>query len=102
MTNLILSDFTDHVGGAFRLSHADGERMMTLTEAKALSAGGKEGDDTPGRQGGAFSLLFENIADDMLPQGIYRIEHPRHDGIDLFLVPVGACAGGFVYESVFN
>ena len=66
----------------------------SLIEAHAL------GRDQLGRQ--AFSLVFEGPAAPVLPQQIYRLEHPAMDAMEMFLVPVGLSTNGVRYEAVFT
>lgn len=52
-----------------------------------------------------FSVSFAlPLEDTYYPQGIYTIEHPRLDALELFLVPLGPGADGrsFHYEAVFS
>jgi len=35
-------------------------------------------------------------------QGIYRIDHPVINGLDVFLVPIGKDNKGMKYEAVFS
>jgi hypothetical protein len=45
-----------------------------------------------------FSIVFSGPADPILPQAIYRLEHPELGAFDLFLVPIAAGS----YEAVFT
>jgi len=38
----------------------------------------------------------------LLPQGIYRLHHPTHGALDLFMAPIGPDARGMRYEIIFN
>ena len=49
-----------------------------------------------------FSLFFRGPADICVPQGTYSLEHEKMGALDIFVVPVGRDADGFLYESVFN
>lgn len=55
----------------------------------------------PGGRAG-FSLVFESEGGPVLPQRIYRLEHPSLGVTDLFLVPLGPGAAGMRYEAVFG
>jgi hypothetical protein len=50
----------------------------------------------------AFSLMFFGPNQPILPQCIYRINHPEMGGLELFLVPIGIVNGGMGYEAVFT
>lgn len=45
-----------------------------------------------------FSIVFSGPADPVLPQAIYRLEHPELGAFDLFLVPIAPGS----YEAIFN
>ena len=47
-------------------------------------------------------VLRENGARRMLPQGMFRFEHPVHGTLDLFTVPIGPDGVGACYEIIFN
>ena len=49
-----------------------------------------------------FSLVFRGPKEPVLPQQIYRLEHPRLGSLELFLVPVGPDTVGMQYEAVFT
>jgi hypothetical protein len=54
---------------------------------------------TPGADRRAqFSIVFSGPSDPILPQAIYRLEHPELGAFDLFLVPIAAGS----YEAVFT
>ena len=48
-----------------------------------------------------FSIVFLGKSEPLLPQGIYRMRHPRLGAMELFVVPVGVDAKGVRYEAVF-
>jgi hypothetical protein len=51
----------------------------------------------------AFSVELQTTGDmTMRPQGIYRINHPVINGLDVFLVPIGLDRNGMKYEAVFS
>jgi len=49
-----------------------------------------------------FSLHFQGPVDAPIAQGVYRIEHPEFEPLDLFLVPLGKDQKGVTYEAIFN
>lgn len=55
-------------------------------------------------QGGRkpFSLIFQGPVAVILPQRIYRIVHPTHGALDIFLVPIGPDKSGMRYQAIFT
>ena len=52
---------------------------------------------------GAFSIELQTTGDmTNRPQGIYRINHPVINSLDVFLVPIGKDSNGMKYEAVFS
>ena len=49
-----------------------------------------------------FSLVFRGPNDQLLGQGMQRVEHDEFETFDLFLVPIGRDEAGPLYEAVFN
>jgi hypothetical protein len=49
-----------------------------------------------------FSLILSGPPAPMLPQGSYRVQHPRLGPVDLFLVPIARNATATQYEVIFN
>lgn len=90
---LTLACFEPLVGSRFALRLDGGAYLPArLVEARAGAPAGNR----------SFSLMFQAPAEPVLPQRIYRLEHPQVDAIDLFLVPVGRSAAGLHYEAVFG
>ena len=103
MSLLRIGDISRLVGDEFRLEHADGQKILQLAEAKALSGGDETPDNaTRGRPGGPFSLVFEGAASEAFQQGSHKIEHETLGAIDVFLVPVGQSGDKITYEAIFN
>jgi hypothetical protein len=50
----------------------------------------------------AFSLFFHGPLEQFLPQGIHTLQHEPLGEMEIFLVPVGRDASGFLYEAAFN
>ncbi len=89
-----LESFAPHVESSFRvLAAPDQSVQITLVSAEDRGS-------TPSHE--CFSLLFRGPVDSFLPQRIYAMEHEVLGQMDLFLVPVGQEARGFVYEAIFN
>jgi len=49
-----------------------------------------------------FSLVLSGPPAPMLPQGSYRVRHPRLGPVELFLVPIARNATATQYEVTFN
>lgn len=49
-----------------------------------------------------FSLVLRGPRSPALPQGTYRVGHPRLGEVQLFLVPIAQDAQGMRYEVTFN
>jgi uncharacterized protein DUF6916 len=93
-----VDDFVPLIGERFWLRTEAGSIAVALME---VSPSGSRALGLPaGRVG--FSLVFQGPQTPALPQRIYRIEHPRRDGLDLFLVPIGESEAGIRYQAVFN
>lgn len=89
MRELTGAAFQPHLREEFRL-HGGPASMPALTLA-----------DVNG-EGRPFSIEFLGPRDPVLPQRIYRLEHPALGALELFIVPIGRDADGVRYEAVFN
>ncbi len=49
-----------------------------------------------------FSVVFRGPVSSVLPQKIWKMEHPRLGTFSLFLTPLGAKEDGATYEAVFH
>lgn len=88
-----LEDFQARLGMTFAVGDADDSPILTLSEAKSVGTGQREG--------GAFSVVFESHEDLGLEQQIHALT--ASDGtVEIFLVPIGPFGKGFGYEAVFT
>jgi hypothetical protein len=96
---LVLEDFAPHVGTDFTLPGTDESAPVdfTLTEATALSNRAY-----PGQARAPFQLIFRVAAQDVYPQGMYRLTHPAMGEHDLFLVPAAQTDAGVDYCATFS
>jgi hypothetical protein len=46
--------------------------------------------------------MFRVVAQDVYPQGVYRLTHPTIGAHDIFLVPAGRTDAGVDYCATFN
>jgi hypothetical protein len=95
LDKLAREDFEPLVGGTMQLVCGEVLVSVEVVEARALASPSPRA--TP-----PFALLLRAPMDFRGGQGMYRLEHPKHGPIDLFLVPVGPDAKGMCFEAVFN
>ena len=87
-----LDTFSGRDGERFRVE-VEGHEPIELELAEVTDHG------TPGaNRRSQFSLVFRGPDEPLLPQGIYRVEHPEIGTFDLFLVPIAPAT----YEAVFT
>lgn len=91
-----LARFEPLVGSQFSL-HVEGHGPLV---ARLLEAQAGRCPAPHGRL--PFSLTFEGPQQPLLPQRIYRVEHPELEAMEIFLVPVSRSDQGVQYEAVFN
>ncbi|HYR63822.1 MAG TPA: hypothetical protein VET24_14480 [Actinomycetota bacterium] len=89
-------DFDPAKGEAFDARPLEGDEPFTLVLAEIQRRAGAPGFREP------FSLQFLGPRSPVLPQGTYRLTHPKVGALDLFLVPIGASDAGVTYEVVFG
>jgi hypothetical protein len=96
---LVLEDFAPHVGTVFRLPGSEESAPVdfTLTEATPLA-----NRPYPGQVRDPFQLMFRVAAEDVYPQGMYRLTHPAMGEQDVFLVPAARTDAGVDYCATFN
>lgn len=97
-----LETFVGHIGDAFparampdAVTPAGEPIGLALIEAISLGESPGEGLRAP------FSLMFRAPGEVVLGQGMYRLQHPTGQGLDIFLVPVTPDAEGVRYQAVF-
>jgi hypothetical protein len=83
-------------GGVFELLLAGGQTLPL--ELSAVLGTGLRG--LAKRE--QFSLHFRGPATPVLPQKIYRLQHPSVGALEIFLVPIRRDASGMTYEAVFT
>lgn len=95
LDRLTAEDFAGCLNGPFAL-RLDGSCLdLRLVRVQKLGQVAEERRDP-------FSLLFRGSLAPVLPQCIYRLEHPRLGPLDIFLVPVGPDHTGMRYEAIFT
>lgn len=94
---LTAASFEPNLGSEFRLDGEVGPIVLRLTAVDPL------GRQPQAPRADPFRVEFLGPADPVLPQRIYRVEHPSMGALDLFLVPLGPDRrGGILYEAIFN
>lgn len=88
--------FAGREGEAFPIRLDDGSSLETRLQSARTWGSGSDGHRVP------FTLTFVGPMQPVLPQRIYRLEHPDIGAFELFLVPVGPGAQGMQYEAVFT
>lgn len=91
---LRLADFEALVGTRIDVDFGAGPQPADVLSAQA--SGGY-----PVRPGGGFSVLLR-AAVAQPRQGVFRLSHPVHGALDLFLCPRRFDTGQVVYELIFN
>lgn len=89
--------FSSRLGERFAVQ-VDGATSLDVevVEARELGEAREEAARPP------FSVIFQGPRQPVLPQRIYRFQHPDMGAFDLFIVPVGADQRGIQYEAVFT
>ncbi|WP_404366792.1 DUF6916 family protein [Sphingomonas sp. MMS24-J45] len=96
IATLTCEDFAAQLGTVFLLQGAEGTTMpLTLAEANP-GPGAAYAGRAP------FSLIFRSAAQQVVPQGFYRLEHPVMGPLEITFAPVARTAAGIDYEAVFN
>jgi hypothetical protein len=96
LATLTLDDFTPCVGQVFRLAHGREALELVLRMAEPTESRAPQ----KGRLG--FRLEFRAPDARILPQRIYRLEHPTLGLLEIFLVPLGREGAEVRYEAVFG
>ena len=97
LEDLTIESFQPLVGTSFWLT-TDNNRKIELRLTRAAKVMESE---AARLKRTAFSIFF--VAPVMLPQHIYRLTHEEFaEPLDIFLVPLGKEASGFIHEAVFT
>ena len=76
---------------------------LELVEATPTARANLAATSAPDAGNEKFSLVFRGLPSQALEQDTYLFEHGRIGRFEMFIVPVGASADGYVYyEAVFN
>jgi len=103
--NLTGANFAQHVDQTFNIIFDDHDpiplRLAEVQMKQVLPMDARYG-QSPEERRPPFSLLFKGPADLILPQRLYRFDHPAMGQFDIFIVPVGANAEAVSYEAIFT
>jgi hypothetical protein len=70
--------------------------LTSVTISQTIMNSRRKSSSTP-----RYSLIFRSVNAPALPQGTYRVEHPRLGVFPLFLVPIGPNRGEVLYQAIF-
>jgi hypothetical protein len=93
--------FADRTGETFTI-HPDDARSLPVTLTEVADLTSTSGPGVFGRPRAPFSLVFHGPPDVVLPQQIYRLEHPELGSFELFLVAIGPDGRGQRYQAIFT
>ncbi|HEX4961744.1 MAG TPA: hypothetical protein VF173_12950 [Thermoanaerobaculia bacterium] len=100
LQDLSPASFEAHLGTSFHIHYGSQEPLEVVLQ------GVRRHEPHPGPRAEPFSIYLRSPGpgQGVLPQAIYRVEHPALGMLELFLVPIGPDPklGGMVYEAVFN
>lgn len=95
LDRLSLEDFLPLVGTEVEVSAFGQTMRMKLREAAAIQS------PSP-RALPPFHLVLSATPTSRMPQGMFRMAHPKLGDIEMFAVPIGPVDDGFCYEIIFN
>ena len=95
--DLTIDDFRGRLDEVFQLQAEPSAIELRLMEAEPTGSPRPDAGRTQ-----PFSLVFTGPQQPLLPQAVYRLEHPEMGELDIFLVPIGSDPDGTRYEAVFN
>lgn len=95
LDRLSLEDFSPLVGSDVEVSAYGQQARLTVKEAAVIKSPSPRA--TP-----PFHLVLSAPAAWRVPQGLFKLVHPRLGEIELFAVPIGPDGSGFCYEVIFN
>ena len=95
LESLRKEDFEALVGRTLKVTTDASSTELELAEARELKSPSPRA--TP-----PFRLILRSRSGWRAAQGMFRVEHPTLDVIEMFAVPIGPDAVGLCYEVVFN
>ncbi len=98
LESLTISDFAPWIGDRFQVGSPE-EGLAFDAQLAAATPVGEASE--PGRRV-PFSLVFRARHEVVVPQRIYRVDHPALGSLDIFLVPIGPDSTGMRYEAIFT
>jgi hypothetical protein len=101
LDRLTATDFASAVGDTFAVNAGDAGRLDFELIDCALHDPGAPAEDASGARA-PFTLVFRGPVEPVLPQSIYRFEHPSLEPMEIFIVPIARDQAGTSYEAVFG
>ena len=96
LEELTVESFAPHVGSSFVAQVDGGTLPLALVRAQTVGPPHSAGSRAQ------FALHFRGAGPRILPQAIYRLEHPAFETLEIFLVPIGRDGGQVLYEAIFT
>ena len=98
LEKLTAESFEPHVGTSFWAEFPNGAKveLRLLRASKVMESEAARLPRHP------FSLFFSGPRSFLMKQHIYRLTHESLEPMEIFLVPVGDDANGYLYEAVFT
>jgi hypothetical protein len=100
LAELTLESFSGRIGEQFQMVAA-GAGVETPAVELRLSEAAALGKAAPGLRA-PFSIVFSGPAENIQPQGTYRLEHEGLGPLELFLVALAPDVHGARYQAVFS
>jgi hypothetical protein len=92
------AEFRQHLNTTFRVQ-VNAPKPIDLTLV-AVESRPSEATEEQGME--RFSVFFLGSPEFLLPQSLYRLDHPEMGEFDIFLVAVAQEPTGYRYEAVYN
>ncbi len=98
LEDLTVQSFEPLLDDSFLVVEAGLERELLLVEVSEVGHG------SPSAWAGRapFSIVFEDSAASMMPQGIHPLQHESLGRLEIFLVPIQPQDGHFRYQAIFS
>lgn len=96
LATLESSALTPLVGQSMTIRSGDQSALLEVTEVRVL------GNKRPGAPRDPFTIAFRGQPGLRAPQGIYRLEHPSIDAMEIFMTQTGDGPKGSEFEAVFT
>jgi hypothetical protein len=92
------AEFRQHLNTTFRVQ-VNAPKPIDLTLVAVES---RRSEATEEQRMERFSAFFLGSPEFLLPQGLYRLDHPEMGEFDIFLAAIAQEPEGYRYEAVYN